>query len=389
VKPVLTLVAVLCLLPVLLLGWLRLSNPPQPLPPASVSAARLAPGPHAVASIDDRFVDADRPTPANGNYAGAPQRALDATVWYPRDAAQPVPLLLFSHGFTSMRRNGRYLGEHLASHGYAVVAVDYPLTSIRAPGGPEVRDVVNQPGDLSFVIDMLLAYSGSDGHALAGRIDPQRIGAFGISLGGMTSTLATYHPRWRDSRIAAAISIAGPTVFFTEEFFDGVERPFLMLAADEDALVPYATNAADIPDRVEGAELLTVHGGSHTGFSGGAVWFRGLRNPDAIGCFVVQRYIDDEGAEGAVGDDSWAGLLGSADEGIDYTARNALCEVDPLPRVLNVSRQQMIARLVVRAFFEREFAVSPEQRAAAGRFLARTLPEELDEVSYRAADGAG
>lgn len=377
VKRLLLVPVLLCLLPVLLLGWMRLSNPPQPLPEGSDSAARLAPGPHAVASFDERFVDDSRRTPANGDFAGAPQRELEGTVWYPQEPAGPVPLLLFSHGFTSMRGNGRYLAEHLASHGYAVVAVDYPLTSLGAPGGPNERDVVNQPGDLSFLIDTLLAYSDSSGHRLSGRLDAARIGVFGISLGGLTSTLATYHPQWRDPRIAASISIAGPTLFFTERFFAGVQRPFLMLAGEQDALVPYATNAAPIPGKVPGGELLTVHGASHTGFSGGALWFRGLRNPDAIGCFAVERSIED-GSE-----DSWAGMLGSPAQGIDYDIPNELCRVDPLPEALNVSRQHMITRLVVTAFFDREFAPQPRRRAAAGRFLSTTLPAELAEVSYR------
>ena len=48
---------------------------------------------------------------------------------------------------------GAYLAEQLASLGYVVVAVDYPLTNGLAPGGPDVKDVVNQLADVSFLID--------------------------------------------------------------------------------------------------------------------------------------------------------------------------------------------------------------------------------------------
>ena len=45
-------------------------------PPAegSESARHLAPGPHRVATFDTVFVDRSRPTSANGDFAGAPER---------------------------------------------------------------------------------------------------------------------------------------------------------------------------------------------------------------------------------------------------------------------------------------------------------------------------
>ena len=124
--------------------------------------------------------------------------------------------------------------EELASHGYVVVAVNYPLTNMGAPGGPNVKDVVNQPGDVSFLIDSLLEQSATSGHSLEGMVDADRIGVTGISLGGLTSTLAAFHPEWADDRIKASLSIAGPTALFTPEFFQHRDVPFLMLAGDID-----------------------------------------------------------------------------------------------------------------------------------------------------------
>jgi len=235
---------------------------------------------------------------------------------------------------------------------------------------------VNQPGDVSFLVDTLLSYSRVSGHALSGKLDPGRIGAFGISLGGLTSTLVGFHPQWRDPRVAAVLSIAGPTSFFTSAFFSQ-RLPFLMLAGELDALVPYASNAAPIPAKMPGAELVTVAGGSHTGFSGGAALLRAMKNTDALGCFSVMRYIDED-AQGA----SWAGMLGSAEQGIDYSVENELCKVDPLPRAMNVLRQHMIALVVVRAFFESTLSPEPEVRAAAERYLQGRLAQEIDEVRY-------
>ncbi len=46
---------------------------------------------------------------------------------------------------------------------------------------------MNQPADVSFLIDTLLAQSTTPGHRLEGMVDKTRIGVTGISLGGMTN----------------------------------------------------------------------------------------------------------------------------------------------------------------------------------------------------------
>lgn len=361
----------------LLTVYIIFSHQPTEFPAGSESEVRLAAGPWSVARLDEVFVDRDRPTQANGDYPGDDERVLDGNVWYPFEAeAGPRPLLVFSHGFTSARSNGAYLAEHLASHGFVVVAVDYPLTHMRAPGGALVEDVVNQPGDVSFLIDTLLGYSAVSGHALSGKIDPGRIGVLGISLGGLTSTLAGFHPQWRDPRIGAVLSIAGPSNFFTREFFAVVDMPFMMLAGDLDVLVPYVSNAAPIPGKKPGAELVTVSGGSHTGFSGGTALLRAMDNTDAIGCWSVGRYIE-AGAQS-----QWDGLFGPEEFGIDYSAPNELCTLESLPKAMNVLRQQMIARVVIAAFFEEHLSDDPSVQQSAARFLSSVSVAEIPELSY-------
>lgn len=357
--------------------YLTFSHQPEDFPAGSESAARLAPGPWSVASFDETFVDRDRPTQAHGDYAGDDQRSLNGGVWYPFEAeAGPRPLLVFSHGFTSSRGNGVYLAEHLASHGFVVVAVDYPLTSMRAPGGALVEDVINQPGDVSFLIDTLLGYSAVSGHALSGKIDADRLGAVGISLGGLTSTLVGFHPQWRDPRIRAVLSIAGPTNFFTAKFFATADLPFMMFAGDLDALVPYASNAAPMLGKKPGTQLATIRGGSHTGFSGGTALLRAMNNTDALGCWSVGRYIKPNDVS------QWQGLFGPEALGIDYSAANELCTVDPLPKTMNVLRQQMIARVVITAFFEQHLAAESTVQQSAEKFLRLAGGAEIPELSY-------
>jgi len=232
------------------------ASAPQPPPAGSESARRLAMGPLPVASLDRTFVDRSRPTDANGDFAGAPERTLEATLWYPDAEPGPHPLLVYSHGFMSMRSENVPLAELLASHGYVVVSVDYPLTNRRAPGGPNVGDAVNQPADVSFVIDQVLGWGESE-RPFAGSIDDERIGVLGLSLGGLTTTLVSFHPRLRDPRIRAALSIAGPGALFDERFFASAELPFLMVAGTADAMVDYPTNAVPTPSAASRRERLT------------------------------------------------------------------------------------------------------------------------------------
>ncbi|MEH6584667.1 MAG: hypothetical protein V7754_22255 [Halioglobus sp.] len=363
-------------------GVLQSGKQPEPFPAGSRSETQLQPGPLAIHKHEETFIDDSRPTDANGDYAGDPARRMEGVVWHPAsDAQAPYPLIVYSHGFTSNRNGGAYLAEQLASLGYVVVAVDYPLTNYDAPGGPNPKDVVNQPGDVSFLIDSLIQQSNTPGHLLEGMVDGSRVGVTGISLGGMTTALVTFHPEMRDPRIGAALSIAGPTAVFKKSFFSHTQVPFLMLAGDIDALVPYETNAAPVINKVAGSQLVTLAGGSHTGFAGPAAPLRWLSNPDALGCMMVKSNIDDSA------DDPWYELIGSEAQGIDHNAVNELCLMDPLPEAMNVLRQQMITSVVVSSFFQSLFAPDAQQRDKAGTFLSESLAGELSEVSYKKASG--
>jgi predicted dienelactone hydrolase len=220
------------------LGIAWINTAPGALPEGSESAARIAPGPHPVGIVELEWVDVSRPTAANGDYPGSPVRSFQVALWYPEGATGEHPLAVYGHGFVSSRHGGAYLAEHLASHGYVVVSADFPLTHMKAPGGAYVRDVIHQPADVSFLIDRVLALEGAE-RPFEGEIDTERIGVFGLSLGGATTTLVAFHPEWRDPRVAAAISIAGPGDVFGPHFFDHAAVPFLMIAGTADAIVDY------------------------------------------------------------------------------------------------------------------------------------------------------
>jgi predicted dienelactone hydrolase len=336
-----------------------------------------------VASAERVFVDASRPTDANGGFAGAPERRLEATLWYPAGKPGAHPLLVYSHGFMSSRRENPPLAELLASHGYVVVSVDYPLTHTSAPGGPNVRDAVNQPGDLSFVIDQLLGLREGE-RPFAGEIDRHRIGAIGLSLGGLTTTLVTFHPRLRDPRIAAAVSIAGPAAMFSPAFFATADVPFLMIAGTGDAMVDYALNAAPTAAKLRRGGVLSIAGGSHAGFAAIADGFplRLLGNPDRLGCAALTRNLESRAVE-----NPFAGL-GGAQDGIVIDPDAPLpCRDGAAGQALAAGRQLMITRLAALAFFESRFAKDGAERASQESFLHETLAHDFPEASFVAAGG--
>jgi predicted dienelactone hydrolase len=350
---------------------------PAPLDAATQSAARFADGPFGAGRAEYTLEDASRPTQANGDFAGSPVRTLHTRAWYPLAAdgstlaPGPFPLLVWSHGFSGYSEEPEYLARHLASHGYVVLAADFPLTNFRAPGGPTVFDVVNQPGDVRFLIDTALAWNADPASPYAGRIDPARIAVAGLSLGGMTTELTAWHPRLRDPRVKAAVSVAGPLAMFGRPFFAGSTLPFMMIAGDIDAMVPYEDNARPVLERVDNAWLVSIRGASHTGFADQASALRLMDNPDAIGCWFVKDKVPQD-----TNDTRLYALLGSEQEGILRTMDHRLCRLDPLPEAISPLLQQRITTLAVRSFLDTVFAADDATRAAASQYLQASLARE-------------
>jgi predicted dienelactone hydrolase len=166
-----------------------------------------------------------------------------------------LPLVVFSHGFGSHRRQSSFLMTHLASHGYLVAAVDHTGNTIadvaakmsRKKGAEAVTKsltfaemVTLRPADVTFVIDCLLDRPIG---LQQWSIDHSRIGAAGHSFGGWTilTSVAT------DSRIQALLPLApagGTNSLPTNPLREAVrldwprDVPTLFLAADCDTVLP-------------------------------------------------------------------------------------------------------------------------------------------------------
>jgi dienelactone hydrolase len=171
------------------------------------------------------FVDRSRLVAIPGH--GVAARTLVTVVRYPaigppsridvRDAppdlaAAPFPLIVFAHGFAVTPATYYRLLRAWAAAGFVVAAPVFPLENANAPGGPDESDLVNQPGDVSFVISSMLKLSADPRSPLTGTIAPSQIAVSGQSDGGETALAVAYDRTYRDPQVRAAAILSGAEI---------------------------------------------------------------------------------------------------------------------------------------------------------------------------------
>lgn len=276
-------------------------------------------GTFGVGRADLDLIDPSRPTAAHGDQPELPERTLPTMVLYPTappdsegyedvvavtpDAPPvggPAPLIVFGHGST--RAGPDYLDTLVSwsSAGYVVVAPNFPLSTTGAPGGTDYGGIAEQTGDVSFVIDEVLARSADPDDPLAGTIDPERIGIGGQSFGAITAIATTYNACCADPRIDAMTEFAG--MWFDLGEGDAVapaaaDVPGLFIHSAGDGVVPIAGDrqaAADAAGAGAPVQFVTLVGSDHD-----AGFFEGTgRQPDdavtrATLAFYDQHLKDD------------------------------------------------------------------------------------------------
>jgi predicted dienelactone hydrolase len=274
------------------------------------SAPELAPyGKYAIGVRTLQATDRNRPD-ILGTKEGGPTARYDRTltleVWYPaalapgqkpggdyraitrdarvtatlhgqavRDAAPlateaAYPLVIISHGYPGNRYLLSHLGENLASKGFVTVSIDH-AESTYDDQKPFASTLYNRPFDQLFVLNEMarLARPGS-GSFLSGRLDANRTGIVGYSMGGYgvvnvigggysraSETIAgappnhllaergAANPEYRktiDPRIKAAIAIAPWGMaggFWDAEGLKGIATPVLFVAGSADDVAGY------------------------------------------------------------------------------------------------------------------------------------------------------
>jgi len=90
-------------------------------------------------------------------------------------AGGPFPLVMFAPGFRQCSGTYENLLQAWASAGYVVASVDFPRTSCQVASTAYEPDLVNQPGDVSYVLGQLLALSAQRDGFFSGRLNPREV----------------------------------------------------------------------------------------------------------------------------------------------------------------------------------------------------------------------
>jgi fermentation-respiration switch protein FrsA (DUF1100 family) len=187
-------------------------------------------------------------------------RSLRTTIWAP-EGKGPFPIVLFSHGLGALPEDYRPLFEGWVLDGLVVVGPAYPHTNGRVDMNP--RDLVNQPSDASFVLDSVIELATDRRDPLFGRLDPERIGAVGHSMGGMT-TVGLSSTCCADERIDVGVVYAGDATDFADHGFVRDAPPLLFIHGDADAVVSYDSGRDAYQDATGPKAFITLTGADHT-----------------------------------------------------------------------------------------------------------------------------
>ncbi len=244
-------------------------------------AAPPAPKPHAPFAVGMRvvtFVDHKRDVTLPGKGTGP--RTLVTVIRYPAQGpasnvdvqgAAPVrgvrfPLVVFGHGYTVTPAIYSTLLQAWARAGYVVAAPIFPLENANAPGGPDESDLINQPGDMSFVISRLLALTRAPTGFFAGLIDPREIAVSGHSDGGNTALAVSYNLHYRDRRVRASVILSGAEIPGVSGYdFPMPAPPLLATQGTADTINPPSFTSAFFDVAPSPKYRLTMFGADHIG----------------------------------------------------------------------------------------------------------------------------
>jgi predicted dienelactone hydrolase len=228
------------------------------------------------------------------------------------DGQGPFPLVVLAPGLNTEFNSLLYVGEHLASHGYAVAALDFPYTSgaaikaaIQGTGAiPDPNAWTGQPETVSELIDQVKRRWGE-------RVDTDAVGVLGQSLGGYTvvalagAPLDWTHLRqqctaladpqrvvlnpaviwqcqapgqvlerrdFRDPRVRVALAVNPVTTpIFSASSLAAVAVPLLVIAGSHDLFAPPVSQQLEPYTAIRQPESLLVlqRNGTHLSFLNG------------------------------------------------------------------------------------------------------------------------
>lgn len=155
----------------------------------------------------------------------------------------PLPTVIVSHGHMGTRLVYSQLCEALASHGYAVIALDHPGDTMAdvllGAGVDEDTNIAMRVADLQFLLNSALGDVPGFDHGLS--IDQSAISALGHSFGAYAvfAWAGTDHGR---ATLKSLVALEPYLVRLTPDELQRVSTTALIVAGDKDATTPVETN---------------------------------------------------------------------------------------------------------------------------------------------------
>jgi dienelactone hydrolase len=168
----------------------------------------------------------------------------------------PLPLILAVHGLDGSPDALAPLLDNWTRAGGVVVAPTFPKTKKDARGKALRSEVVDQAADARFVLDEVLDRASAFG------VDPDEVGAAGMSLGGMTVYGLISHTCCADGRVRAAVVMAGVHDAFPSGRYVHQDVPILLLHGDAD--VGYHHSQSAYTQLAPPKWFITLHGEGHS-----------------------------------------------------------------------------------------------------------------------------
>ncbi|KAH6879441.1 Alpha/Beta hydrolase protein [Thelonectria olida] len=186
----------------------------------------------------------------------------------------PLPVVIFSPGFSGSRLLSSAQAQSLASQGNVVITVDHPYeaTVVEFPDGTAVYGSIGdevdeetiekaarvRSQDVSFLIDQISEPSNLPGD-LDRRLDTSKIFVYGHSIGGAASALVAFN----DARVLGGLNLDGLLRGPVSEA--GLDVPFFIIGAESTANA--TSNYGGFMDKLRGVKmLLTIDGTEHLSF---------------------------------------------------------------------------------------------------------------------------
>lgn len=181
----------------------------------------------------------------------APEEFSGGTIYFPANKGQDFGAVAISPGFMERQENMSWWGNHLASHGFAVLTLD--TNELR--DDPAIRAEA-----LMAAIRVLNGENTREGGILRGKIDANRMAIMGHSMGGGGTLLAA---NAHSAELKAAIPF---TPWLPDGDFSDVTVPTLLIAGEVDSIAAvdeharphYQTLSASNPRM-----YLEIKGGNH------------------------------------------------------------------------------------------------------------------------------